>query len=259
MKRILSFAKPAEAHLVAETLRQEGIVATVHEEWGAIEGPSVWIENDADAERATTLVAEMMAGSRPAPAAVQPRNRSPVFVGGLFLGLLLGVAMPGLFGGRVSNTQQVASSQTWDTNGDGTVDSWARYDAAGRLTASSDDRNYDGTPDYWQTFDPPGVLSADRADEDFDGREDLWNVYEKGIAVSYTADNDRNGVVDEWGRLERGVVVERNWSFKNDRVADKRAHYRAGRKLREEYDRNRDGVFDQAILLDEFERVISRR
>lgn len=95
-----------------------------------------------------------------------------------------------------------------------------------------------------------------RYDQDFDRREDYWEVYQKGIPVSYTADNDRNGVVDEWGRFENASQIERNWSFSNDRVADRRAFYRAGRKIREEYDRDRDGVFEQTILFDEFEREV---
>jgi len=61
------------------------------------------------------------------------------------------------------------------------------------------------------------------------------------------------------GGAKNGVVVERNWSFSNDRVADKRAFFSAGRKTREEYDRDRDGVFEETTLLDEFERVVSRR
>jgi hypothetical protein len=98
-----------------------------------------------------------------------------------------------------------------------------------------------------------------RYDEDFDGREDLWEVYQTGVRTSYTADNDRNGAVDEWGRFEHATLVERNWSFSNDHVADKRAFYRAGRKVREEYDRNRDGLFEKTVLFDEFEREVSRR
>jgi hypothetical protein len=67
------------------------------------------------------------------------------------------------------------------------------------------------------------MIRTVHGDEDFDGREDIWEVYEKGARRSYTADNDRNGVVDEWGRFEQGRIVERNWSFSNDKIADKRA------------------------------------
>jgi hypothetical protein len=259
MKRIVSVTNSAEAHLLVEALHQEGIAASVQGEWGSLEGPSVWIENDSDTDRANTLVAEMMAKQRPVPTTVQPGGRSSVFVGGLLLGLLLGAVIAGAFRTGLPKSPEATSPVSWDVSGDGKPDNWASYDLGGRLVASSADLNLDGTPDSWLTYNPPGVLSIVRYDEDFDGREDLWEVHQKGIRVSYTADNDRNGVVDEWGRFENATLVERNWSFSNDRVADKRAFYRAGRKVREESDRDRDGVFEQTVLFDEFEREVSRR
>ena len=259
MKKIVSVTNPAEAHLLAEALRQEGIAASVQGEWGSLEGPSVWIENGRDADRAVTLAAEMMANRRAAPTTLHPPRRSPVFVGGLTLGLLLGVVIAGVLGARFPNSREAASPESWDVNGDGRADNWARYDAAGKLVESSEDRNRDGVADSWLNYNPPGVLSMGRYDEGFDGREDTWVVYQAGVPVSYRADNDRDGVADAWGRSEHAIMVERNWSFSNDRVADKRAFYRAGRKIREEYDRNRDGVFDETVLFDEFEREVSRR
>ena len=259
MKKILDVKNSADAHLVVEALRQEGIAASVQGEWGSVgEGPSVWIENDADAERANALVAETTIKDRPAPTPV-PGRQVAVYVGGLLLAMLLGVVIGAVFNGRVPETQEAMSPQSWDANGDGRPDNWASYDTAGRLVESSEDRNLDGIPDSWVTYDPPGVLAGIRDDQDFDGREDSWVVYEKGVPVWYTADNDRNGVVDEWGRFENGSQVERNWSFSNDRIADRRAIYRVGRKIREEYDRNRDGVVEETVLFDEFERVISSR
>jgi len=259
MKKIFSAPNSAEAHLLVEALRQEGIAASVQGEWGSLEGPSVWIENDTDAERAKAFVAETMVKRNPAATPAQSRGHSGVFVGGLLLGLILGALIAGSLGFRLPPNSESSSPESWDLNGDGMPDNWARYDSAGRLVESSEDRNFDGSPDSWLTYDPPGMLTMGRYDEDFDRREDYWVRYEKGAPTSYTADNDRNGVVDEWGRFENGTQVERNWSFSNDRIADRRVFYRAGRKVREEYDRNRDGVFEETVLLDEFERVISRQ
>jgi hypothetical protein len=256
MKKIVSVRSSAEGHLVVEALKQEGIAASVQGEFGVIgsvESPSVWVDNDEDADRAIALVAEVTA--KPPPA---PTRRSPAFVVGLGVGILLGFVILGILrGGPAKNLG--ASPDSWDTNNDRKVDGWGRYDATGRLVESIDDLNFDGTPDSWTTYDPPGVVSTVRGDEDFDGREDLWERYQKGVRASYTADNDRNGVVDEWGRFEHGRTVERNWSFSNDKVVDKRAFYRAGRKIREEYDRNRDGVFEEIVQFDEFERVVGQR
>ena len=201
MKKILSVTNSAEAHLLVEALHQEGIAASVQGEWGSLEGPSVWIENGTDADRANMLVAEMMAKQRSVPTGVQSLGRSSVFIGGLLIGLLLGVVHRWSFSARLPNRRAATSPENWDVNADGRPDSWARYDDVGRLVESSEDRNLDGVPDSWLNYDPPGVLSMVRYDEDFDGREDLWEVCQQGIRVSYTADNDRNGVVDEWGRL----------------------------------------------------------
>ena len=171
MKKIVSVTNPAEAHLLAEALRQEGIAASVQGEWGSLEGPSVWIENGRDADRAVTLAAEMMANRRAAPTTVHPPRRSPVFVGGLTLGLLLGVVIAGVLGARFPNSREAASPESWDVNGDGRADNWAQYDAAGKLVESSEDRNLDGVADSWLNYNPPGVLSMGRYDEGFDGRE----------------------------------------------------------------------------------------
>jgi Putative prokaryotic signal transducing protein len=265
MKKILSVTNRAEAHLLAEALRQDGIPTSVQEEWGSLDGTSttfIWIENDGDAERATALLAEMTGKRQPAAVAVRSSRKHSGFVRGLLLGVLLGALAGGALAVWRLNGRYSASSNNWDSNGDGSADGWATYNSAGQLVESTEDRNFDGAPDSWMLYKPPGVLNVIRYDQDFDRREDYWESCEKGIPVSFTADNDRDGVVDEWGRFENGkngVVLERNWSFSNDRVTDKRAFFSAGRKTREEYDRDRDGVFEETILFDEFERVVSRR
>jgi hypothetical protein len=256
MKLILRDTTAGEAHLVAEALRQEGIAASVQHERGIDSRPSVWIENDADWERASRAIDDMRVRSDATPAPVQPTSHRGIFVAGLLIGTALGIVIIGIIRGSVVDPR--AENYTWDNNSDGVDDEWARYDAADRIVESSRDRNFDGKGDSWLTYAPPGILNKSRDDSNFDGLVDYWGSYEKGLLVSYTADNDRNGAVDEWGRVENDIIVERNWSFLNDQIADKRAFYRAGLKVREEYDRNRDGVFDETILFDAFERVISR-
>jgi hypothetical protein len=259
MKKIFTTTNPAEAHLLVEALRQEGIAASVQGEWGSLEGPSVWIENDSDAARSDALVSEMVGKAKPTPPSTQSLGHSGVFFAGLFLGLLIGALTGGAFSYGSAQRGKAPARQSWDLNGDGKADKWNVYDSMGRLVESSEDRNADGKPDCWLTFDPPDVLHAARYDQDVDGRMDYWEIYEKGFPASYTADNDGNGVVDEWGRFESGAPVERNWSFANDRVADRRVSYRSGRKTREEYDRNRDGKFDETVEFDAFERAVARR
>jgi hypothetical protein len=127
------------------------------------------------------------------------------------------------------------------------------------MVESSYDKNFDGAPDSWHELGKAEQLTSGRYDTDFDGREDSWEEYENGVITSYSADNDRNGIRDEWGEYEGSVYPTlRRWSFKNDAIIDKRAVYKDGRRIQEQYDRDRDGKFDETLDLDEFERVIRR-
>ena len=168
-----------------------------------------------------------------------------------------------------------------DKNHDTKIDSWEYYDQQGEINRTEYDLDYDGEVDYWeyykdrlfyraetdanrdgqvdvwQHFDSLGRLNKVECDIDFDGKVDYWEYFEEGRKYKYTSDNDRNGQVDEWGVFEKGQVKERNWSFHNDKIVDKKASYKNGLKLSESYDRNRDGTFEEVVLLDEFERVVS--
>ena len=56
MKKILSASNSAEAHLVAEALRQDGMSASVQGEWGSLETPSVWGRFEGGTQVDTQLV-----------------------------------------------------------------------------------------------------------------------------------------------------------------------------------------------------------
>ena len=122
MKKILSVTNRAEAYLLAEALRQEGIHTSVQEEWGSLDGTSttfIWIENDGDAERATALLAEMTGKRQPAPVVVRSSSEQSSFVRGLLLGLLLAALAGGALAVWRLNGQDSPSSDNWDLNGDG--------------------------------------------------------------------------------------------------------------------------------------------
>jgi hypothetical protein len=127
------------------------------------------------------------------------------------------------------------------------------------MVESSYDQNFDGLADRWYAHGEAEQTTNARYDTDFDGREDYWEDFEHDLATSYSADNDRDGTPDEWGEFESGhAATERLWSFRNDAIIDKRAVYKDGRRVQEQYDRDRDGRFDETLDLDEFERVIRR-
>ena len=108
MKKILSASNSAEAYLVAEALRQDGISASVQGEWGSLETPSVWIGMRPIAQRAATLVTEMEARREPHPVQAPARGRTNGFVGGLVLGALIGAVIAATLGSNL-----VPGSHVW--------------------------------------------------------------------------------------------------------------------------------------------------
>ena len=146
-----------------------------------------------------------------------------------------------------------------DNDSDGEADLWQEYGEDARISKSHGDSNLDGAPDFWEEYDERGLLIAARYDEDSDGTPDLWQTFQdEGKVVEYAADNDGDGRRDEWGTMRHGQLVVRRWSFSNDKTIDKRAFYKHGRRTREEYDRDRDGVFEEVVRLDAFERPLVR-
>ena len=207
------------------------------------------------------------------------RSRAMVFLLGLSLGLCLSP-----YCSRIPTEIQKAyfplnGPKGYDTNDDENTDYWRIY-SGNRWDEDRVDRNLDQKPDEWNYYEDEvrirseydlnfdgavdrwdyyqdSVLARSEYDLDFDGGVDEWEVFENGERRSYRADNDGDGRVDEWGTFENGSVRERNWSFRNDDVADKKALYHQGRKTTELYDRDRDGEFEEEVRLDEFERVLT--
>jgi hypothetical protein len=258
LKRLVSVTNSAEAHVLAEALQREGVTAFVREQPPGLapgEDAAIWIENDSDEERARGLLGEMRA-SAPTPEADERSPRKASSGRALLLGLILGGVAASVYWTQSAPTNP--RPESWDANEDGRADTWASYGPDGLMIETSFDRNLDGEPDAWHEFDERRWPSAAHYDNDFDGREDYWEKHEDGLPTSYSADNDGDGKRDEWGVWEAGSIKERRWSFKNDAVIDKRAIYRNGHRTREEYDRDRNGTFEEIVHLDEFERVIRR-
>lgn len=253
MKKLATLPTAAEAHLLAEALCAEGLrVRVLDRSPGLTPGgdADLWLDDEGEEERARALLAELRAPAGPPPA----RGSRSGFLPGMLLGVALGVLAVGL-GGRLFE-REPERPESWDADGDGRADTWARYAPDGLFLETAHDRNADGEPDQWLEYDAAGRWSRARHDDDFDGEEDLWEEYRDGAAHAFSADNDRDGRPDEWGTLRDGQVVERRVSFANDATIDKRVHYRQGRRVREELDRDRDGRIDEVLHFDELERVV---
>jgi hypothetical protein len=262
-----------QAHLIRSLLEQDDIAAHIAGEplQGALGElpptmPSIRVQVAPEhVERARGLISSEDTARRvahdedEAKSASRGASRTPAFLLGVILG---GLAATVYWQEPTPQTEaptpQASRPASWDRNRDGRPDAWARYGADGVMVESSYDENLDGSPDLWNELDKAEEIATARYDSDFDGRADYWEDYEQGRARSYSSDNDGDGTRDEWGEFAGFNVKERTWSFGNDAIIDKRAVYENGRRVQEQYDRDRDGRFDETLFLDEFERVIRR-
>ena len=208
----------------------------------------------------------------------QPSMGRNAFVKGLIAGILIGMVALSYYKNTINPPAPLSSydrnedgkADTWyeyegnllvkeyyDNNHNGKADAWYYYEKA-VLSKIEIDGNHDGAVDNQGYYDESGDTAEAEYDRNFDGEMDYWEYFENASQVSYESDNDFNGTHDEWGIVEDGQIVEANWSYHNDKVADKVARYRYGRKYEESYDRDRDGIFDEVIQFDEYERAIVR-
>jgi antitoxin component YwqK of YwqJK toxin-antitoxin module len=244
--------------MIKHVLREHGIKAFVqgeHMQQSLGQTIDVWIEKQEDENQARTIINDLK-GVQSDQRILKRSQKKGLTDKGFSKGLIIGflIALIGLMIYQKFQTSSDVPS-SWDSNGDGRMDVWSEY-SNNLILKQSYDVNFDGTQDTWEYFDPPGEISRAEHDQNFDGEVDYWIYYQNGIAQEYKADNDRDGRVDEWGIMEYNTPKKRYWSFNNDEIADKKTEYKNGLKISEMYDRNRDGTFDEIIMLDEFERII---
>lgn len=283
MKKIYSTYKISEACMIKDLLQQQGIVVVIKgENIDAKLGQpvTIWVDSNQDEEKANEIISSFVdrksENSSERDTNTAASGMMPFFAG-LIIGIFSGIILFILFNaGTRKHTVQPVS---WDTNSDGKKDTWAEYSGGkpvkycydrnldekadhwsylenGLIARDEIDLNLDGKADVWQYFESSGKLSRVEYDFDYDGKAEYWEYFKEAQRNRFTADNDRDGNMDEWGIFEKGFIKERNWSFKNDDFIDKKAVYEYGRKIKELYDRDRNGSFDEEITLDEFERVI---
>lgn len=282
MKKVCDAKNVAEAQMIAHALSENGIEAEVRGEFDPLQEPSVWITDIKYYDKAMSIISEVirLPEARQEVAGKQQYIKKSNFWPGLFMGIVLGVSIFYLSDstdflpwkksthewdtnndGKVDYWREAKTNgvaiETYDTNFDGKLDSWHYYKDS-KVEKSIYDTNFDGKPDIWTFYNNQGMIEHNEQDADFDGRVDCWSYFNNGYLIEDACDNDRDGHKDEWGKYENSKIVERKWSYLNDNVIDKKAFYKSGRKFKEQYDLNRDGKFDETVLMDEFERVISK-
>jgi hypothetical protein len=101
----------------------------------------------------------------------------------------------------------------YDSNNNGTLDTWAFMDGA-RLTKLEADENEDGKIDRWEYYPAnaaPGPLKQpperiERATR-FDGQVSRREFFEEGALARVEEDTDGNGSTDKWETYAAGGLV----------------------------------------------------
>lgn len=285
MKNLYVTDNPAEAQMLKEFLENEGIEISLHQEALNPTGYNTTylrLVHPGEEVKAKEIIREVL-GDQTGPSQTRNKPYQDASKTSFFMGALAGIilCLLGVYVHGELNEKNEDGPASWDNNGDGVQDAWAEY-ADGRLILIKQDNNFDGKPDQWSyyredvisrsdydtNFDGQidqeeyfknGMLYKGKRDTDHNGKIDDWIEYDQGMATNYKSDNDGDGRVDEWGSFENNMIKERFWSYGNDATADKKAVYKNGRKTMEAYDRNRDGRFDEMVVLDQFERVVETK
>jgi len=263
-------ANRAEADLLAERLRSEGIKVVVRGGNNMIEEsiayPEILVPGDA-VPRAREMLEPVSEDTERTPALRREMGRGGKrFIAGLACGVVLGGFVVLLGFRRMEVPTGYEGTYTEDGNGDGKPDEWERY-RNGVLEARSWDGDHDGKADAWEYYvndeherteydwnrdgrvdercrHGKGDLHTYERDLNFDGRFDAWTRSDGNGCIGGSYDLDYDGKPDEWRTCKYDQTVERRWSLRRDGVVDKKAFYRHGIKTEERLDMDRDGVFE---------------
>jgi hypothetical protein len=118
------------------------------------------------------------------------------------------------------------------------------------------DRNGDGKDDMILSY-VGGVLRSASYDDDFDGYfETRYEYNRKGFVIRGEIDRNHDGKPDLIEDYTLNKLSSQEFLDKETGRVVKRSFYKLGAKVREEIDRDGDGIFEQTIHFDEFEFAI---
>lgn len=258
MKQVYSPANPAEAHMLAHLLEQNGIQAHIHGEalqGGVGELPAMGLlqllVSDDDYDRARSLI---LAWER-TPVATEEREQKagpPIWMG--LLVFAIGVGGGWVLRAAAENNAIPIDASEWrlDQNGDGRDDLTYFYRVGASYAHKGEfDRDFDGVADLTDYYDPSGIITRREADDDFDGFVESRTRYRAGNPTRTDIDSNRNGVPDIQLFYERSIVSrEEIQANRTGRVA--RVNYYAHfRLVRSESDLDGDGFLETARTYDE--------
>jgi len=110
----------------------------------------------------------------------------------------------------------------YDSNHNGTVDTWTDMDGA-RPLRSRIDRNEDGRIDRWEYYDGDGKLTRVGFSRRDDGRPDAWAIVgpdsrSQRIEISSTGDENK---IDRWEHYENDALTSAEEDTNHDGAIDK--------------------------------------
>ena len=140
---------------------------------------------------------------------------------------------------------------TYDSNHNGTVDTWTDMNGA-RPIQTRIDRNEDGRLDRWEYYDDQGKLTKVGFSRKDDGKPDAWafagvDGHVERIEISSTGDGKK---IDRWEHYDGGGLIAAEEDGNADGVIDKWETYRAGALKSAAFDENGDGKADRRLTYD---------
>jgi hypothetical protein len=181
----------------------------------------------------------------------------------LVCGSLLGVALCGCDNGslgtaaqgRVDPSYDQATGKltrlAYDSNNDGTHDTWAFMDGA-RIVRLEADENQDGRIDRWEYYPANATKGSGKQPPErieratrLDGQVSRREFFDNGVMVRVEEDTDGNGKTDKWETYANGALVTLALDTQGRGTPDRRLVYAAdGNLVKIEADPTGSGHFE---------------
>lgn len=259
MKTLYEASNAAEAHMLVDLLRQQGIAAEIHGEHlqGAVGGlPAMGfvrlVVEEHDFTRARAAIDQWETAES---AQVPAKGEAPRYRG--FTGLMLGLALG--IGGMYGAHKAPATIDGTDHNRDGLLDEKWTYALSGKPLRLEIDRNLDRQVDHVAHYDLRGQIQSSESDDDFDGRFETKSRYRDGNAVSSEVDTDGDRYPDLHSHFKDGVLDTLEYIQPTTGRALRVEHFKLGKLQFADLDTDEDGKLDTRWIYSPLGEVSQRR
>lgn len=263
---VRTYANEVEASIAASRLESEGIEAHTQKDdcggaYPALQmsgGVRLLVKHE-DLEDAEKILKAMEAedsgdvGQQERQVDSKGPKSSPILLVGLFL---LGLVAGYFLSPELTNRSTYTGAIKHDRNGGGKPGTIYHY-IDGQLARVEEDRNYDGKPDAWLKY-VAGKLRTSEYDNNFDGKPDVWVTYKDRFNFVEKYDTDFDGTPDATVFYVNGLKQRVDWYPNDSAIIVRREFYEHGLLKEALVDTDGDGIFDQRITYDRYERPIGK-